>query len=140
MDNYDDIINLPHMEPTRHPRMAMADRAAQFAPFAALSGHSDALLETARYTESCPELDENEREMLDRRLSLIRAALADGELPVVTVTWFKPDERKAGGTIRHTTAPVMGIDKVKRLVILSGGADIALSSIIDLQADFFDME
>ena len=93
--DYDDIINLPHHVSTRHPQMSMYDRAAQFSPFAALTGYDDAIQETGRLTEQKIELDEETLEKLDERFQILQEHL--GEQPEVRFTYFKPDERKEGG-------------------------------------------
>ena len=92
---YDDIINLPHPTSAKHPRMPLSDRAAQFAPFAALSGHSAALVETARLTDQRMELDEDARAALDSKQQLLLERIK--ERPEITVTWFQPDAKKDGG-------------------------------------------
>ena len=86
---YDDIINLPHPTSAKHPRMPLSDRAAQFAPFAALSGHSAALAETARLTDQRMELDEDARAALDLKQQLLLERIK--ERPEITATWFQPD-------------------------------------------------
>ena len=89
---YDDIISLPHPTSAKHPRMPLSDRAAQFAPFAALSGHSAALVETARLTDQRMELDEDARAALDSKQQLLLERIK--ERPEITVTWFQPDAKK----------------------------------------------
>ena len=105
---YDDIINLPHHVSATRPHMSMGDRAAQFAPFAALTGYEDAVREAARLTEERVELTEDAQAALDARLRL----LADGSMAgkAVTLTWFQPDARKSGGA--YVTAT--GILKIGR--------------------------
>lgn len=92
---YDDIIGLPHPTSSKHPRMPISERAAIFSPFAALSGHSAALAETARLTDQKIELDEDTKAELDRKQAVLLEHI--GEQPEVTVTWFQSDERKDGG-------------------------------------------
>lgn len=93
--SYDDIIHLPHPVSPRHPQMPLADRAAQFSPFAALTGHDAAIRETARLTDSPVELEESGKEQLDRQLLLVQENLA--QKPEIEVTYFQPDEKKSGG-------------------------------------------
>ena len=93
---YDDIINLSHHVSSRHPQMPMMNRAAQFSPFAALTGYDDAVRETARLTDEKIELDEYEKEELDRKIQWLGSHL-DEHIPV-SITYFQPDDRKAGGT------------------------------------------
>ena len=83
---YDDILHLPHPTSKRHPRMPIADRAAQFSPFAALTGHGAAIEETARVTDRRIELDEDAKEQLDQTLQLLLERI--DEQPEITVTWF----------------------------------------------------
>lgn len=92
---YDDIIDLPHPMSQKHPRMSMHDRAAQFSPFAALTGHGAAIAETERETAAWTDLEEDEREHLNRQLCILRDRLE--ERPEVAITYFVPDSRKAGG-------------------------------------------
>ena len=92
---YDDILHLPHHVSTKHPQMSMQDRAAQLSTFAALTGYGEVIRETGRLTEDWIELDEAAKAELDRRLRLLAAGL--DQRPAVTVTWFQPEERKAGG-------------------------------------------
>ena len=104
MSRYDDIINLPHhVSPTRQ-RMSMHDRAAQFAPFAALVGYDDAVAETVRLTESRPELDEQEQRAINERLAYIADHIK--EQPEVRVKYFVPDEHKSGGAIIEVSGRV----------------------------------
>ena len=94
--NYDDIINLPHPVSKRHPQMPLLGRAAQFAPFAALTGHGAALAETARLTDSKINLADSERSELDQMLQQLRSQF--NPHPTITLVYFQPDSRKAGGT------------------------------------------
>ena len=130
MSRYDDIINLPHHVSANHPRMSMHDRAAQFAPFAALVGYDDAVAETARLTESRPELDEQEQWELNARL----CELADHiqEHPEVRVRYFVPDERKSGGAIIEVCGEVKKLVTADKTIILTDGTVIPISDIIEL--------
>ena len=95
---YDDIINLPRPTSSGHPRMPICDRAFIFSPFAALAGHGAAIVGTVRRTEQRMELDEDATAELDRRQAVLLEHL--NEQPEITVTWFRPDERKEGGAYR----------------------------------------
>ena len=95
MGKYDDIINLPHPEPKKHPRMSMENRAAQFSPFAALTGHNEAIKETERLTDSKVELDQDAIEEINRKLMWIKDNIQSS--PQATVTYFVPDSKKVGG-------------------------------------------
>lgn len=99
--NYEDIINLPHHVSPVHPPMPLSDRAAQFAPFAALTGYGDVIKETARQTDRKPELTEEEKQELDYKLQM--AVSLPGEKPAVTITYFVPDKKKAGGYRQRNT-------------------------------------
>ena len=131
--NYDDIINLPHHESRRHPRMSMLNRAAQFAPFAALTGYDDAIEETSRLTDRMIDLDSDIKVDLDRTMALLRSILDDsGSLPQVTITFFIPDVYKDGGSYNTIKTRVKSIDDVERCVILPDGQKIPISNIVDM--------
>ncbi len=127
---YDDIIDLPHHVSRKYPQMPLLDRAAQFAPFAALTGHEAAIKETARLTEEEIELDENSKELLDFRLQQLQEHLS--EQPEVTVTYFCPDEKKAGGVYETVTGKVKKVDGYTGELVFTDGQRIALRAIIEL--------
>ena len=130
MSHYDDIINLPHhVSPTRK-QMSMHDRAAQFAPFAALVGYDDAVAETARLTELRPELDEQEQRAINERLAYIAEHI--NEHPEVRIKYFVPDERKSGGAIVEVSGKTYRISNADATIVLTDGCKIRLSDIIDL--------
>ena len=130
MSRYDDIINLPHhVSPTRQ-RMSMHDRAAQFAPFAALVGYDDAVTETARLTEARPELDEQEQRAINERLAHIADHIH--EQPEVRIKYFVPDEHKSGGAIVEVSGKVKKISTTDGTIVLTDGCKIRLSDITDL--------
>ena len=128
MGAYDDIINLPHPESARHPRMSMAARAAQFSPFAALVGHGDAIHETARITDQKMELTEEEKAILDEKLRLLLDT--GGE---AVFTYFRPDEKKDGGAYVTAAGSIKKLDLRSRRVILTGGAVIPLEDILEIE-------
>lgn len=128
--NYDDIINLPHHQSETRPHMSMRDRAAQFSPFRAVSGHADAVEETARLTEKRSELDEDELAVLERRLQNLQAHL--DEKPSVEITFFVPDERKSGGAYRTVKGMASGIDLQKRVLKLDNDKYIPLDDIVSI--------
>jgi len=130
MTDYDDIINLPHHTSDHHPRMAMIDRAAQFAPFAAVVGYDDAIAETGRYTDSRPVAGDDELAALDRQMAVIVNNI-DSQ-PEVTITYFVPDERKDGGSYQTLTAQVVKVDETERRLYLSEGTAIYIRDIIRL--------
>ena len=130
---YDDIINLPHHVSATHPHMPLADRAAQFSAFAALTGHGAAITETARLTDRKIELDEYEKAVLDMKQQILKAA----DMPEVSVTYFVPDEKKSGG--RYTTAKgrLEKIDEYGRALVLSGGVRIPFDDVFDMESELF---
>lgn len=130
IDNYDDIIDLPHPEPANHRRMSMMARAAQFAPFAALTGHDAAIAETARYTDQQIEPGEALTDELNRTFALLQERINDH--PTVEVTYFVPDARKQGGSYRTVTNSVKRIDHDNQHLILIDGTLIPLTYIVSL--------
>ena len=133
--NYDDIIHLPHHVSAKHPQMPLMDRAAQFSPFAALTGHAAAIQETARVTEEWLELDENEKAVLDERLQLLREKLS--LRPEVIITYFEPDTKKSGGAYLTVTGRVKKIDGYGRRVILEDGTDLDMGRLFSIEGEFF---
>ena len=132
MDKYDRIIALPHHVSHKRSPMTRINRAAQFSPFAALTGYEDAVSETARLTDAKIELTEDSRAELDRKQQRLTELVA--QHPPVTVTFFVPDERKIGGSYHTVTAPLRGIDSVERILRLNDGSRIPLDDILDLQS------
>ena len=126
---YDDILDLPHPTSKKHPRMSIAARAAQFAPFAALTGYGDAIKETARLTDQQLELDENEKALLNEKLLLLYQHLK--EHPLVTITFFVPDTKKAGGSYQTITGSVKKLQGYERRLIMTDGTIIPIDSIIE---------
>ena len=126
--NYDDIIALPHPEPRTHPRMSLHDRAAQFSPFAALTGHSAAIAETGRLTDSRITLDESEMARVDAALQRLRELLP--QEPVASITYFVPDERKAGGSYQTITGTARRIDTVNGVLLLTDQRAIPIPDIL----------
>ncbi len=131
MGRYDDIINLPHHVSSTRPQMPMIDRAAQFMPFRALTGYEDAVQETARLTEDRVELTEDEKSILDRKLQ----SLADriSSKAQITVTWFRPDQKKTGGAYVTTTGQLKKLDDFAGVLILLRGERIVIEDILDIQ-------
>ena len=130
---YDDIIRLPHHVSTRHPQMSIHDRAAQFSPFAALTGHDAAIRETERLTEEWVELDEDSKEQLDERLQMIREHQA--ERPEITFTFFQPDERKQGGAYRTITGKVKKIDEYEHRILLEDGTALMVEHLVSIEGN-----
>lgn len=130
MSRYDDIINLPHhISPTRQ-RMSMHDRAAQFAPFAALVGYDDAVAETARLTETRPELDEQEQRAINERLAYIADHIH--EHPEVRIKYFVPDERKSGGAIVEVSGKTYRISNTDATIVMTDGCIITITDVMDI--------
>ena len=127
---YDDIIHLSRPVSKKHPPMPMTKRAAQFLPFAALTGFEGEIAEAARLTEPVPELGEDALVALDEQLALLRQRLS--EQPEITLTRFIPDEKKAGGSYETVTGRVRRLDEVHRLLILTDGAKIDIDTIVEL--------
>lgn len=126
-NKYDKIINLPHHVSSTRPHMSMIDRAAQFSPFAALTGYDAAVKETARLTEQKIELDEYEKAALDQRILLLQEHLK--ELPEVTITHFVPDEHKDGGKYVSITEAVKKIDTYEKQIVLVDKSKIPIGQV-----------
>ena len=139
---YDDMLNLPHPTSRRHPQMSLSDRAAQFAPFAALSGHSAALVETARLTERRIELDEDVKAALDLKQQMLMDRI--DEHPDVSVTWFQPDGKKDGGRYVTTTGRLKRIDEVERVLVMEDKTTVPLDDVISIDeyssSDFIELQ
>lgn len=132
---YDDIIHLPHHVSKTHPQMPVSDRAAQFAPFAALTGHDAAIREKARLTEEKAELDENAKMIIDEKLRFVQETLS--AKPEITVTYFQPDEKKAGGKYMTASGNVKKIDMYKGLIIMTDGLKIPFDDIYEVEGEIF---
>ena len=130
-EDYSDIINLPHHVSHNHPQMPMEARAAQFAPFAALTGYDAVIHETARLTDRQVELEEYDNERLNRIFSELMDSLEEN--PVVTVSYFKPDEHKAGDAYVTVTGQLKKIDTYEQIMKMEDGTVIPIGSIMDLQ-------
>ena len=133
---YDDILPLPHHVSEKHPPMSRLDRAAQFSPFAALTGYEAAVEETARLTDRRIELDEGEKEAIDQQLTLVQERLP--EPTEVTITYFMPDKKKAGGAYVSVSGTVKKIHDYERTVILREGTSIPIDDILHINGELFD--
>lgn len=129
-EKYREIIHLPHKQSSTRPHMAVADRAAQFAPFAALVGYDDAVRETARLTESRRELSDGALEQLNAKLNYIQEHL--NEQPEVTITYFQPDSKKSGGAYLTCTGVVKRIDDYEHTVLMQDGREIFIDDITEI--------
>lgn len=132
---YDDIINLPHHVSKKHPQMSLHDRAAQFSPFAALTGHKAAINETARLTDEKQILSEDVIAKLNEQLNLIKENIGTNQ--TVTITYFVPDNKKSGGAYISNTGIVKKIDEYNRTVIMTDKTVIPIEQISEMQSDIF---
>ena len=132
---YDDIINLPHHKSDKHPHMDLYDRAAQFSPFAALTGFEAAIEETGRITDGRVELDEDEKAKLDLRFRKIRKALEDktADKPAVTLTYFQADLRKEGGAYITISGRIKKIDEDSRELLFEDGMRLKMDEVLALE-------
>lgn len=136
MGNYDDIINLPHHESTKHPRMSALNRAAQFSPFAALTGHEAAISETARLTNTRLELDEDRKEELDEQLQIIREHISLE--PEVAITYFVPDTQKEGGSYLQVIGVIKRLDDIDHKIVMKNGTVIPINDIYEIESSIFN--
>ena len=132
---YEDIVNLPPHISKKHPQPSMMDRAARFAPFAAITGYEEMVLEEARVTEERVDLDEGALSLLNEKLNMIQEFL--DEEPEVTITYFEPDKKKSGGAYVSITGVVKRIDEYEHLVILTDGKKIRIEDIYAIGSDLF---
>lgn len=132
---YEDIVNLPPHISKRHPQPSMMDRAARFAPFAAITGYEEMVLEEARVTEERVDLDEGALSLLNEKLNMIREFL--DEEPEVTITYFEPDKKKSGGAYVNITGIVKRIDEYEHFVIMTDGKKIRIEDIYAIGSDLF---
>lgn len=135
MNNYDDIINLEHhVSKTRTP-MSLEARSAQFAPFSALTGYSDAIRETARLTDKKIELDEDSKTILDSKFQILENNININ--PEVTITYFVKDKNKSGGSYNTITGILKKIDIYNGLILLYDKTKISLNDIYDIESELF---
>ena len=128
---YDDIINMPHHVSEKHSQMPMIDRAAQFSPFAALTGYDAAIVETARLTDQKRELSEDQKQVISKALHDLQRRIKTD--PVVTVTFFQPDDRKSGGAYKTVTGTAKKVDEYLGVLELTGGTVIPFDDIWSLE-------
>jgi hypothetical protein len=133
---YDDIINLPHHVSTTRPHMTAIDRAAQFSPFAALTGYDSAIKETARLTGKRVELDEDVKDALSDRLQIIADRIK--ELPEIAITYFQPDAKKSGGAYVTAVSSAKKIDEYERVIVMTDGTAIPIDEIISIDGQIFE--
>ena len=141
---YEDILTLPHHKAANRPQISMHDRAAQFAPFAALTGFDGVIAETGRMTEKKIELSDSEKLLLDQKLTLIDDAIQNGYAPLVTASYFVPDTKKDGGSYQEYTGKVRQVDRVERKLVFfaanerSAGKEIGMDAILEIHGGLVD--
>jgi len=135
MDPYDDIINLPHHTSTSRPHMSAHARAAQFSPFAALTGYDSAITETGRLTDKKGEMDEYSKSDMNERLCIIQCQM--DEQPEVSITYFQPDKKKSGGAYITATGCVKKIDEYERTVVMQDDTKIPIDDIFEIDGELF---
>ena len=135
IEPYDDIIRLPHHISAVRPQMPMTDRAAQFSPFAAITGLDDAIWETGRLTDERIEMDEDARNILNMKFFVLLDHLDDR--PEVTFTCFQPDARKAGGAYIKVTGVVKKVDDGERKIVMQDGEKLPMDDIYDIEGELF---
>ena len=132
---YEAIVDLPPHISKKHPQPTMLERAARFAPFAAITGYEEMVLEEARVTEERIDLDEGTLSLLNEKLNMIQEFLDDE--PEVTITYFEPDKKKSGGAYVNITGVVKRIDEYEHLVIMTDGKKICIEDIYAIGSDLF---
>ena len=128
---YDDIIDLPHHVSERHPQMPLIDRAAQFSPFAALTGYEAAIAETARLTDQRLEMSEDQQQEISRQLNMLQSRAKPDR--TVTVTFFEHDSRKDGGVYRTSSGLAKRLDALNGILELADGTMIPFENILRLE-------
>lgn len=134
---YEDIIHLSRPKSEKRTRMSIADRAAQFSPFAALTGFESAIQETGRLTDHKIELDASEQEILNRKQHLLTEAISDK--PAISVTYFSADHSKSGGAYLTVSGTLKKIDPIQRVLVLMSGQAISLEDILQIDSPLFDV-
>lgn len=132
---YKDLLHLPHPNSLTHPRMASIKRAAQFAPFAALSGYDVAINEASRETQKKIELDEEAKNKLDAYLGVLLCRLK--ERPSVSITFFKEDKKKEGGSYETVAGKVKKINNIEKSILIENGLSIAIENILAINGSIF---
>ena len=135
MSKYDDIINMQYPFPDKRTSISVSDRAAQFAPFAALTGHDEAVKETARLTDRKIILDEYEKAELDSKLKIIENTAE----PILTeIIYFRPDERKSGGEYVTARGYIIKVDIIKKAIIMQDEREISVDDVLIIHSDEFE--
>ena len=134
--DYDDIINLPRHVSKTHPHMSLADRAAQFSPFAALTGYEEAIKEAGRIVDEKIELSEEEKEEINRKLNYLNEHKKEN-IPI-TVTYFLMDMKKSGGSYRQITSNLKRLDEIEKTILLADNTILRIDDIRKIQSPLFD--
>lgn len=134
---YDDIINLPHHISSTRSHMTAIDRAAQFSPFAALTGYEAAIKETARLTDERVELDEYAKDALREKLQIITDRIK--EHPEITITYFQPNAKKKGGAYVTAVGSAKKIDEYEQVVVMTDGTVIPIDETISIDGQIFEL-
>ena len=134
--DYDDIINLPHHVSKTHPHMSLADRAAQFSPFAALTGYEEAIKEAGRIVDEKIELSEEEKEEINRQLNYLNEHKKDNIQ--ITITYFLKDMKKNGGSYRQITSNLKRLDEIGKTILLADNTILRIDDIRKIQSPLFD--
>ena len=134
-NKYNEILDLPHHVSKVHPPMSMADRAAQFSPFAALTGFDAAIAESGRLTQTQIELDEEALTALNRKFQFLMEHLK--EAPEVQFVFFQPDDRKSGGMYRTISGAVKKVEEFERQIVLQDGQKLPMDCILEMTGDIF---
>lgn len=135
MNKYDDIINFSRPK-SKHSKMTLEQRSAQFAPFSALTGYEGQIKETARLTDKRLELDEEAKSILDLKIQIIKEKL--NQQPKIEITYFVPDNKKDGGRYETVNSIIRKIDEYYNKIIMNNGISIDIGEIIDIQGDIFN--
>ncbi len=135
MGKYDDMLTMPHHQSATRPHMSLENRAAQFAPFAALTGYGDEVSETHRLTTKRIELDENAKELINTKLLMLQDCIE--ERHVVSITYFVPDSKKEGGKYSTVTAALKKINIISRELTMSDSTVIPINEIVAVTGDIF---
>lgn len=132
---YEDIIHMEHPTSRRHPRMSVLERAAQFSPFAALTGHEAAIQETARLTDRRLELDECEKRVLDEKLQILLEY--KGDAPELRIMYFQADDRKEGGAYQTVSGEFEKLDCYEKCMVLKDHTRIPMNEIVEIESSLF---
>lgn len=135
IEKYLDIINMPHRVSRKHPQMSRYERAAQFAPFAALTGYEDIIKEEGRLTDNRVEINEEAKHILDMKMNILMNSIE--KIPHISITYFVPDERKSGGEYITIDENVKKIDILKQQIITEKGTMVPVEEIVDMQGEIF---